>query len=281
MIEAGASAGVCLGFRTDAEELIVPFRLGPGSSQDFYSFELYTDGVLAGSTAGLLSKTPSGALQFSLPEGSKDLLLCLPNLERTFLSGAKLKGASFAVPLPGKKRLLCLGDSITQGYLAHTHSSCYASRLARLLDAELLNQGVGAECFRAETLDSGLPFRPDLVTIAFGTNDWSTRTPDVFALEAEKYLEEAARLFAGSRIAVITPLFRTDEGRHSSFPDWPLAKARKTLEEIVSRTPGLTLIPGETLLPKDASLLEDHVHPNDKGFTVLADALYAALSDLC
>ncbi len=279
-IRAGASAGVCLAFRTDADALSFSYRLSPGSTRDFYSFDLWADGELLKTVPGLMSEKPAGKLCFSLPEGAHELRLYLPNLQRTQLDGLELAGASFVRPLPVRRRLLCLGDSITQGFLGHVHSNCYASRLSRLLGAELLNQGIGAECFHVENLDEDLPFRPDFVTIAFGTNDWSSRlsnrAPEQFVPEARRYLKKAAAIFKDSRIAVITPLHRLDEDK---IPEWPLSQARKQLEEAVSKIPGLCLIRGETLMPFDAALLEDHVHPNDSGFAVMAENLYAALPE--
>ena len=274
IIRAGASAGCCLAMRTDAEAFSFDYRLSPGSTRDFYSFDLWVNGSLLRSVPGLMSKKTQGTISFSLPEGERSLCLYLPNLQRTQLFNVELNGASFAQPLPADRRLLCLGDSITQGFLARIHSGCYAGALARLLGAELLNQGIGAECYHAETLDEELPFRPDLVTIAYGTNDWSTRTPDVFLREAERYLKKAARIFSGARIAVLTPLPRLDEDKH---PDWPLPEARKALEEIIRGIPDLLPIRGENLMPRDASLLEDHVHPNDRGFEVMTKNLFAAL----
>ena len=273
-LRAGASAGACLGLRTDAEALSLSYRVWAGSSQDFYSFDLYADGILYRSVPGLLSQAPAGTLRFSLPEGVKTLQFYLPNLQRTRISDISLDGASFAEPLTGRRRLLCLGDSITQGYLAKTHSFCYASRISRLLNAELLNQGVGAECCHTETLEDNLPDKPDLVTVAFGTNDWSTRSRRHFEEEAARYMKHVAEIYEGSQIAVLSPLPRLDEYKN---PEWSLPEARKRLEEIVSDIPGLTLIPGLKLMPCDETLLSDHVHPNNKGFGVIADNLLKLL----
>ncbi len=44
-------------------------------------------------------------------------------------------------------RLLCLGDSITQGVDSRNPAGTFAVRLARLMNAELLNQGVGGHDF--------------------------------------------------------------------------------------------------------------------------------------
>ena len=89
----------------------------------------------------------------------------------------------------GKVDLVFIGDSITQGMDARGPASAYAVQLARVLDVELLNQGVGGHIFDLDALDDELPYHPDIITIAYGTNDWSRDTTrEEISSRVERYL---------------------------------------------------------------------------------------------
>ena len=71
-----------------------------------------------------------------------------------------------------KKRILCFGDSISQGYDALYPSNQYTPQLAKLLDAEEYNKAIGGEIFRPELALARDDFEPEYITVAYGTNDW-------------------------------------------------------------------------------------------------------------
>ncbi len=274
-IRAQASAGICLAMQTDAAALSFSFQLGPGSSQDFYSFDLWVNGELKESIPGSLREKPEGQLRFSLPEGSKQVRLYLPTLQKTVLKDIRIEAASFALPLPRRKKLLCLGDSITQGYLGHVSSGCYAARLGRKMNAEVINQGIGGYFFDHRTLDPALALTADYVMIAYGTNDWAKRDAGALREEASRYLDKAADLFSGARAAVLTPLPRLDPDPH---PAWPLQAAREEIRRLAGQHAVFSVIDGRQILPGAPDVLSpDGIHPNDKGFAAMAEHLWQLL----
>ena len=53
--------------------------------------------------------------------------------------------------------MICFGDSITQGYTSKFSSLSYVNQVARALNAEVVNQGIGGYYFNEATID---PFFP-------------------------------------------------------------------------------------------------------------------------
>ncbi|MDD5720571.1 MAG: SGNH/GDSL hydrolase family protein [Candidatus Krumholzibacteria bacterium] len=94
---------------------------------------------------------------------------------------------------PGRRRLLCLGDSFTFGLGVHVHET-FAKVLEDLLadGTEVLNSGlVGTGT--AEQLawyeTNGRLWQPDLVVLAFCVNDWTDNTKSgLFSLAADSTL---------------------------------------------------------------------------------------------
>ena len=144
---ARASAGVCLECHTDADALSFEYCLSPGSSRDLWGFDLYLGRRLFAHTEGTLSGPHAGVWKVPLPQGEKHLRLFLPNLAVTSLRDVELTGASYAHRPIHPRRLLCFGDSITQGYATHFPSMTLANLLGLKLDAALLNQGMAGEVF--------------------------------------------------------------------------------------------------------------------------------------
>ncbi|MBD3241862.1 MAG: hypothetical protein GF331_14835, partial [Chitinivibrionales bacterium] len=106
-------------------------------------------------------------------ERMRTVRLYLPYHRPVHIQAVEVARGARVEPLPrGPKRLLAIGDSITQGAYAGCAYTAYAVQLARLLDAELLNHGLGGHVFDEEILDEKLVYQPDLVTVAYGTNDW-------------------------------------------------------------------------------------------------------------
>lgn len=76
---------------------------------------------------------------------------------------------SFIDPVPARRTLLVLGDSIAQGYAAATPAAAWTARIAKLLDADVVNQGIGAHVFQPFTVPR-LEQEPFAVVIAYGEN---------------------------------------------------------------------------------------------------------------
>ncbi len=277
-IRTQASAGICLDCVTDARRLTLTGEARPGSSQDLWGFDLLLDGRLAAHREGSVAHSPRLKLEFDLPEGVKRLQLMFPCLAETRIRDLALSGGSFARPAPSRMRLLCLGDSITQGYTVRFPCSAYASALALALDAELLNQAVAGETFQPGMLADAPALRPDLITVAYGTNDWNCKSPEALAEDAAAFFARLRALWPEAPLAVVTPIWRADA---LSRPErWPFAEtdARIRAAAQAYQAKGIA---GRELFPAVPELMADGVvHPNDLGHRLYAARLTARLHAL-
>lgn len=210
-----------------------------------------------------------------LPQGRKHVQLYFPCLASVSISRLEWLGGTETLPVVPQKRLLCLGDSITQGYTVHFPSLSYAARLAAALDMALLNQAIAGETFHAAMLDGALGFTPNLITVAYGTNDWSCKPRDMLVRDAEEYLDGVRRLWPRVPLVVIGPLWRGDQDQ---FPErFPFADLQPILASAAERHDA-RFVRGDELLPAVPELMQDaFLHPNDLGQTLYGERLVAAL----
>ena len=262
-----ASSGMCLDCETDAEELILEGDAFRGSTRDIWSFDLLVDRRLFAHKEGSVAQEPHMSWRVKLPQGRKHVQLYFPCLASV--------GGTETLPVVPQKRLLCLGDSITQGYTVHFPSLSYAARLAAALDMALLNQAIAGETFHAAMLDGALGFTPNLITVAYGTNDWSCKPRDMLVRDAEEYLDGVRRLWPRVPLVVIGPLWRGDQDQ---FPErFPFADLQPILASAAERHDA-RFVRGDELFPAVPELMQDaFLHPNDLGQALYGERLAAAL----
>lgn len=277
-IRTRASAGICLDCVTDAHRLTLAGVAYPGSSVDQWGFDLMVDRRLIAHREGSVAHSPLLELTFDLPEGSKRVQLFFPCLAEARIRSLNLEGGSFARPSERRLRLLCLGDSITQGYTVNFPCLAYASELALMLDAEMLNQAVAGETFQPDMLADALAFRPDLITVAYGTNDWNCKSPEQLAQDAEAFLSRLRTRWPETPLAVITPIWRADA---LDRPDrWPFADVDGLIRR-AAQAHRAEVIAGTDLFPAMAELMVDGiVHPDDLGHRLYATRLASRLQAL-
>ena len=277
-----ATAGMKLECVTDAEEISFDFRVFAASSRTFYSKDLYIDGIFCDEmyVMNFLSKK-SGRAVFPLPEGTHRLTVYFPNLMRMDIANVLLKGASFAEPITSKTKILCLGDSITQGYDAYHSSLSYVNRLSQALDAEILDQAIGGEVFDANILDAELPFDPDLITVAYGTNDWAVRASrEEFLDNAERFFQTIREIYPDKKIVYISPIWRGDYQRPFGNQDTAVGAFDASVRDLqaLAKESGLFIVDGSTLTPHHSDFFADQIlHPNDLGFGFYAENLLMVL----
>ena len=181
------------------------------------------------------------------------------------LKDISLAGAAYVHPADYTRTMICFGDSITQGYDAVHPSLTYANRLAHALDAKMLNKGIGGDVFHPEMIDD-VHLAPDIVTVAYGTNDWSHSDLSTFLQNAEAFLAKTRTTYPDARVFVITPIWRCDSDRITAcgkFED--VAKELKLICRNISNT---RVIDGLTLTAHMPEMLVDHVHPGDLGHVI-------------
>jgi hypothetical protein len=272
-------AGVTLDVLTDAEGFELDYKIH-GRARDFHFVDVCLEGTLI-ACHGSASPVESFSFRQDLPASQgklRRLTLYLPYASHVTVRRFELLKSSIAQPAPAaKKRLLCLGDSITQGMDAKHPSSTYAVLFSRALGMEFINQGLGGDCFRAESLDPEFPFTPDLITVAFGSNDWSkTALLGEITDNCGEYLRKLSGIFPKTPIVVITPIWRAD--RHEKRPSGTLQDVIHVIEGVCAALPRIKTIRGLDLCPHLTEYMGDgRLHPSDEGFLHMTLNLVRAL----
>jgi hypothetical protein len=189
-------------------------------------------------------------------------------------------GASFALPAAPKYNILFKGDSITNGSSARYTSMGYAHQVARALDAHIINQGIGGEEFNPAAVDTDLALSPDLVVLAFGTNDWSHAPSHSHMVGAVWGHVAALRdLYPNGKIAMILPIWRADHALMNK-PTGSFEEMRAVLCRVAEYF-GVNVIDGWNLVPHVTDVFADaRLHPNDYGFQFYAENLVPYLREL-
>lgn len=289
-LRALCSAGVKLCFRTDSPILVLSVEVEKYSSRSYFSFDVTANGALAGNLCNFAEETLAKdytQMVFSLGKFEKTFLL--GEGEKTvsiyFPFGAKVEdlkigladGASFA-PVKPKKRLLVYGDSITQGYDARYPSRRYGARLADALDAEEINKGIGGEIFRPELAALSDEKDIDIITVAYGTNDWSTTCKETFEPKMRAFYQTLSARYPDAKIFAITPIWRKD--LNAEKPMGAFSGVGEMIAEAVKDLKNVTVIEGIDLVPHDENFFADlRLHPRDEGFDHYAENLIRAIKE--
>ena len=104
--------------------------------------------VLINDTALFTYPVESGCCEIDLHNEQHDNIevkIYLPYLMSVVCGGMTADAKLY--PTGAKPSLLVLGDSISQGMFAGNPASCYAMKLARMLDMDLYNQSVAGITF--------------------------------------------------------------------------------------------------------------------------------------
>ncbi len=283
--KAHSPAGIKLKFRTNSKVLEI-FAKTSESSRKYFCFDILENDIPVAYLSNFnesdlkfaftASDIPLGEFSASatLSEGEKEVTIYLP--WSVAIREFKLfidDNASF-VPSPRpKKKMLVYGDSITQGYDALYPHRRYAAKLAKALDAEEINKAIGGEIFRPALALQKADFNPDFVTVAYGTNDWSTIKKEDFMKNAKEFYTILSKNYPTAKIFAITPIWRADNGVERdvglfSFVD-------EYISDIASTLPNITVIHGIDLVPHYTDLYADlRLHPRDVGFDFYSTNLY-------
>lgn len=278
-------AGIQLKFRTDGHMLKLKVYTEKSIEiRSYFSFDIFVDNVLAGTIQNLSDEEcigdyantnyPLGSFskEFELKDGDKEINMLLPHSITAYIEEIEIVDATYIIPIKKEKTILFYGDSITQGFDSLHPSKTYASRLAKALDADIINKAVGGTVFTPELAALPCETKPNYIVVAYGTNDWNSVDLETFKKNAKGFLEGIEKNYSGTPTFVITPLWR---------PDWREVKkcgeffnVENTIKEIFGSRENITVIPGFELIPHDKSIFGDLIlHPNEKGFEHYANNL--------
>jgi lysophospholipase L1-like esterase len=202
-----------------------------------------------------------------LPEGMQPLITGVAGVEETM------------VPAPLQPRWLAYGDAVTQGWLASAPAMAWPAVAGRKLGLDVCNLGYAGTARGETTSALMLAETPaEVVTIAFGLNNWS-RVPHTVGLMAEEvrcFLSVVRNGHPEIPVVVVSPTARPDAEDVPNRVGATLAELRLAMEEAVldwiARGDEMVfLVPGLAVVdPED---LEDGMYPGDEGHRRLAAAV--------
>lgn len=270
-----ATSGVRLEFVTDSSSLSFAYHTKYASSRRFYYFDVAVDGVLVDHFGHDRIAEARAEYKLALDEGMHTVCIYFPNLAAARIKDFTLDDGATVAPVSRPVKLLCYGDSITQGYDATYASQSYANILADKLHADMIDQGIGGEHFCPDLLDCDISFTPDIITVAYGTNDWSSQEREETVKKANDFYAKLRRRYPAAKIFAITPIWRADLTRVTKVGTFEDARA---LVRNAAEQNGATVVDGDFMVPHITEIFSDgYLHPNDMGFKFYANALYDAM----
>ena len=274
-VRCRASANVTLDFITDSDAFEIEYDLQVASSRSFYGMDLFVDGALTDSR--IAEGFAPSKLLFRLPEGTHRVTLFFPWTAEVMLRRFALSDGAEARPVPAPKlRIQMIGDSITQGYIARHPGCTWVGEITRRLDAEVLNQGVGGYGFLPNSLKRMTDWRPDLIVLTYGTNDYGREnTGAAFRRCASEYLSALTAMFPKVPILQVMPIYRHDESYLRVLPtrSYDFEDARQILREVAASFPQVTVVESGYYPHSAGYFAPDYVHPNDRGFRIMGERL--------
>ena len=206
-------------------------------------------------------------------------------------------------------KILFLGDSITAGVGASCPENNYVNLVKKALCCEALNYGVsgtriGRQTFVKENTVWNYDFRlraqimeneADLVFVFGGTNDYGhgclalgkaeERIPHTFCTELRLLAEDLIAKYGAKKLCFILPLRRCDDEKGICCKGESKSEMGESLFEYVSAMRKILAEYGldildlyENGIPKPTSYAGDDytvdgLHPNDRGYALLADRI--------
>ncbi len=252
-----ASTAKTLEFVTEATKISFDYDIRWIGSED--SFELCLDGLIT-DIRYVKDLDRKGTLSFDLPEGEKSVILYLPADALAVIRNFEIN-AAFRPAVKGEK-VLWLGDSITQGYGPLRSSQTYVSVANRLLNYDIINQGIGGYVYDSKILTGMEGYRPDKIIVALGTNQYGTGS----MADIERYYEILTSLYQGTPVLAVTPLWRGDNPEGIPV----LMSFCEKLKKIIRKYDSVTLVEGWKLVPHLPEYYLDLLHPNQLGTEVYA-----------
>ena len=256
---AEATTGVRLDFHTNSSSFA--FTASSGSK-----FEIHINGLLTH-----FITDSHGSIALDTSKGENRITLILPSHETGALSSVELDDGATLTAHKFDRKLLFIGDSITQGWNSGYDSLSYAYRVSHNLNAYSVIHGVGGGFFDESTLDDELDYDPDIVIVAFGTNDWGRDTLEGLAEKFGSFFDKLLKKYSGKTVFAISPIWRADTYRRkggTDFDDLCLTVKNAALER------GIIVVDGKNMVPPLTQFFSDeYLHPNALGFSIYAENL--------
>ena len=273
------TTGVKLDFYTNSTKLAVSFAQAG-------KYEIWIDGLLR---HALVAKEPEGEgnvlvgerFEISLSDtfgNSREeyrVTLWFPSHSVGQINYLELDEGAYSRRHVYKRKLLIIGDSITQGWNSDLDTLSYANRISRVFDAESIIQGRGGSCYVPATMTKLENFDPDAVIVAYGTNDYvRIKTYEDYRKNVREYHDRLKECYGGKKIFIISPIWRTLPSPNSSLD---FCECREIIRDEAAKH-GFIHIDGAGLVPPvEKDFYTDGLHLSDLGFSMFSENLTAEL----
>lgn len=275
-----ATAGVRLEFVTGSRSMTLKVDVSAASSRTYFNHDIFVNGehrYSLGSDTQIGSDghvTVEGS--YSLGDGKKTVCIYFPWSACSELISLELDNGCTVAPVSHSRKMILFGDSITHGYDAAHPAMSYASLLVDALDAEGVNKGIGGEIFRGELAALADGSTPDIITVAYGTNDWSSVKKESFDTSCAEFYETLAKTYPDAKIFALTPIWRGDCGKTTKVGKFSYVSDK--IYEVAEGLSNVTVIECVDFVPHEASMFSpDVLHPNVLGFSHYAEGVIAAI----
>ncbi|MBQ4137265.1 MAG: SGNH/GDSL hydrolase family protein [Clostridia bacterium] len=287
-----ATAGVKLCFKTNSKALGLKVGVKQASSRKYFAFDICVNGELYDSinnydnvdypdsyaAFGDFEQREDFEKSIDLPNGENEITIYFPWSYAGSLISLTLDDGATLAPVKREKTLLMYGDSITHGYDALHPINTYSTRLADKLGYAQYNKAIGGEIYVPGLARIKQDFTPDLISVAYGSNDWSKCSKDTFERNCAEFFEALVQNYPYTEIYVITPIWRKDENEAREFGKF--SSVALHIEECVKKYPQITLVNGYNFVPHEEKYFADlRLHPNDAGFEHCTENLLKALKE--
>ncbi len=248
-----ATTAKTLEFSTEATNTSFEYKFFWTGSQD--SFELCIDGLVT-NIEYVKDLPEAGTIKWELPEGKKDIIIYLPADATVGIKNFEIDAA--VTRAVKAEKVLWLGDSITQGYGPLRSAETYVSIANRLLNYDIINQGIGGYVYDKKSLMKMDGYTPEKIIVALGTNQFGSET----MIDVEEYYETLMKLYGNDiPILCISPIWRGDNpDKMDKFVDFC-----EKVKEIAGIYKNVKVVDGFKLVPHLPEYFIDNLHPNCLG----------------
>ena len=248
-------------FKTNAKAISFDY-LASEIHERANTIDLFVDGELK--TVHKIGENKKGRVEFTLNEGDKHVSIYMPCECELAIKSFTIDGNYKSVKQKGKK-LLILGDSITQGAGVEMSSYAYANVLQRKTGYDVVAQGIGGYRFEPKDLTAVEGFEPDKILVFLGTNWYESLAYD-YEGSTREYFKKLKELYPSTPILEITPIWRknVDADRFN----WCIDVVKSACREN-----GISYVDGFELVPNVDECFSDGVHPNALGAYILGERI--------
>lgn len=170
------------------------------------------------------------------------------------------------------KTILAYGSSITHGANSNLFSISYLARTGVLLNAQMINKGMGGSCFcEKEIGDYIKKAECDCIMLELGVNMMDSFSASEF-YDSASYIVQSA-LSTEKKVAFISPYLHFRDFSQNTEEKNISNEYRQMCKKIANENTGLIFIDGKSILSDISQLSADLIHPSMLGHNTMAEGL--------